>query len=70
MIIVIMYRLLTLLSHHFNTTVAKNVPGHEYAIYKIIGRSAPQISMKFLTRGAKPIDILYTLDSASNYSAI
>jgi hypothetical protein len=42
MIIVIKYRLLlTSLPHHFNTTVAKNFPGYDYAIWKKIGRSAP-----------------------------
>jgi hypothetical protein len=54
MIIVIKYRLLTSLPHHFNTTVAKNFPGYEYAICKNIGRPAPQIAMKFLTREFQP----------------
>jgi hypothetical protein len=54
MIIVIKYRLLTSLPHHFNTTVAKNFPGYQYAICKNIGRSAPQIAMKFLTREFQP----------------
>ena len=55
MIIVIKYRLLTSLLHHFNTTVAKNFPGYEYAIRKNIGRSAPKLySIKFLTREAEP----------------
>ena len=52
-IIVIKYRLLTSLPHQINTTVtvAKNFSGYEYAVCKNVGRSAPQISMTFLTRG-------------------
>jgi hypothetical protein len=57
MLIVIKYRLLTSLPHHFNTTVAKNLPGYEYAICKNIGRSAPQISMKYLI-SLSPLEFL------------
>jgi hypothetical protein len=58
MIIVIKYRLLTSLPHHFNTTVAKNFPGYENATRKNIGRSDSQTGMKFLTRGLSPPELL------------
>jgi tryptophanase len=35
---------------HIFVTVAKNVPGYDYAICKNIGRSASQIDVKFFTR--------------------
>jgi hypothetical protein len=52
MIIVIKHRHLP---HHFNTAVAKNFPGYEYAICKNVGRTAPKIGLKFLTRGGRGV---------------
>jgi hypothetical protein len=46
--------LLTSLPHHFNSTVAKNFPGYEYSICKKYWETAPQTSMKFLTRRTRP----------------
>jgi hypothetical protein len=40
--LIIKNRFLTLLPHHFNPTVEKNISGYEYAVCKNIERLAPQ----------------------------
>ena len=49
----IKYRLLKSLPHHFNPTVATNFPGYTELcnLQRCIWKSAPEINMKFLTKG-------------------
>jgi hypothetical protein len=49
----IKYRLLKSLPHHFNPTVATNLPGYTELcnLQRCIWKSAPEINMKFLTKG-------------------